>query len=96
MGRSLQSRKTHSSLGPGIPDLEGCQRAKACGHHIPIDHQLVTKVILGGLHHEYRSERYARLTVLESTGVEKTLPVADPRLEDVELYKVSNLKVIWT
>jgi putative transposase len=51
--------RPHSSLGPGIPDLEGCQQAKACGHHIPINHQVVTKAILGGLHHEYRLEKRA-------------------------------------
>jgi len=32
--------RPHSSLGPGIPDLGfGHQRAKPCGHHIPIDHK---------------------------------------------------------
>lgn len=51
--------RPHSSLGPGIPNREGCPQAKACGHHIPIDQQVVSKVILGGLHHEYRLERRA-------------------------------------
>jgi putative transposase len=51
--------RPHSSLGPGIPNQEGCPQAKACGHHIPIDQQVVSKVILGGLHHEYRLERRA-------------------------------------
>ena len=52
--------RPHASLGPGIPDLRaGQQRAKLCGHHLPIDQQVVTKAILGGLHHEYSLERRA-------------------------------------
>ena len=51
--------RPHSSLGPGIPDLGSRQQADPCGHHIPIDQQVVAKVILGGLHHEYRLERRA-------------------------------------
>ena len=52
--------RPHASLGPGIPDLRaGQQRAKLCGHHVPIDQQVVTKAILGGLHHEYGLERRA-------------------------------------
>jgi len=52
--------RPHASLGPGIPDLRaGQQRAKLCGHHVPIDQQVVTKAILGGLHHEYSLERRA-------------------------------------
>jgi len=46
--------RPHSSPGPGIPDLRSCQQANPCGHRIPVDHQVVTKAILGGLHHEYR------------------------------------------
>ena len=50
----------HSSLGPGTPDAgpsyEGVTQR---GHRIPIDHQVVAKAILGGLHHEYRLERRA-------------------------------------
>jgi putative transposase len=49
--------RPHSSLGPGIPNLRSREQADPCGHHIPIDQQVVTKVILGGLHHEYRLER---------------------------------------
>ena len=49
--------RPHSSLGPGIPDLRSRRQAKPCGHRIPVDHQVVTKAILGGLHHEYRLER---------------------------------------
>ena len=52
--------RPHASLGPGIPDLRaGQQRAKLCGHHVPMDQQVVTKTILGGLHHEYSLERRA-------------------------------------
>jgi len=46
--------RPHASLGPGIPDLRsGQQQARLCGHRIPIDHQVVARAILGGLHHEY-------------------------------------------
>jgi putative transposase len=52
--------RPHASLGPGIPDLRaGQQRAKLCGHRVPMDQQVVAKAILGGLHHEYRLERIA-------------------------------------
>jgi hypothetical protein len=52
--------RPHASLGPGIPDLRaGQQRAKLCGHHVLIDQQVVTKALLGGLHHEYSLERRA-------------------------------------
>jgi putative transposase len=52
--------RPHSSLGPRIPDPgSSYQRVKSCGHHIPIDHRVATKAILGGLHHEYRLERHA-------------------------------------
>lgn len=52
--------RPHSSLGPGIPDPEvGGRRVQPCGHHLPVDHQVVAKAILGGLHYEYRLERYA-------------------------------------
>ncbi len=51
--------RPHSSLGPGIPHPGGYQQIQLCGHHIPIDHQVVAKAILGGLHHEYRLKRRA-------------------------------------
>jgi len=52
--------RPHASLGPGIPDLQSGQlQARLCGHRIPIDHQVVAKAILGGLHHEYSLERRA-------------------------------------
>ena len=52
--------RPHASLGPGIPDPEPCsEQGKPCGHEIPIDHHVVSKAILGGLHHEYSLERAA-------------------------------------
>lgn len=52
--------RPHSSLGPDVPDAEsGLQRVEPCGHRIPVDHQVVAKAVLGGLHHEYRLERRA-------------------------------------
>ena len=52
--------RPHSSRGPGIPDSRfRNQQAKPCGHHLPIGHHVVAKVILGGLHHEYGFERRA-------------------------------------
>jgi len=46
--------RPHSSLGPGIPDpRSSLHRVEPCGHRVPIDHQVVAKAILGGLHHEY-------------------------------------------
>jgi putative transposase len=58
--RHYNRGRPHSSLGPGIPDPGfGYQRVNPCGHHIPIDHRVVAKPILGGLHHEYKLERLA-------------------------------------
>jgi transposase InsO family protein len=52
--------RPHSSLGPGIPDSgSGYKQVEPCGHHVPMDRQVVAKAILGGLHHEYRLERRA-------------------------------------
>jgi transposase InsO family protein len=52
--------RPHSSLGPGIPDSRsGYSAAEPSGHQIPIDHQVVARAILGGLHHEYSLERRA-------------------------------------
>jgi putative transposase len=52
--------RPHSSLGPGIPDPEpNFERVTQLGHHIPMDHHVVAKAVLGGLHHEYRLERRA-------------------------------------
>jgi transposase InsO family protein len=51
--------RPHASLGPGIPDPTSDHEFKSCGHHIPIDHRVVTKAILGGLYHEYSLEKPA-------------------------------------
>jgi len=52
--------RPHSSLGPGIPDppLDLPQEASS-RHRIPQDFRVVSKPILGGLHHEYGLERFA-------------------------------------
>jgi putative transposase len=52
--------RPHSSLGPGIPDSSvvimdpGSSR-----HYIPRNHRIISKPILGGLHHEYGIEEAA-------------------------------------
>jgi len=52
--------RPHSSLGPGIPDPgPSYERGAHRGHRIPINHQVVAKAILGGLHHEYGLEKRA-------------------------------------
>lgn len=52
--------RPHSSLRPGIPDPEpGFERPTRLGHRIPVDHHVVAKAILGGLHHECRLESRA-------------------------------------
>ena len=52
--------RPHSSLGPGIPELRfGELRVRACGHRLPVGHQVVGTPILGGLHHEYSLQRLA-------------------------------------
>lgn len=52
--------RPHSSLGPGIPDAKsGELLVKPCGHEVPIDRQVVSREILGGIHHEYSLERRA-------------------------------------
>ena len=55
-------RRPHASLGPGIPD---CANAPVLrGHEILGDHRVAAKLVLGGLHHEYRFERIAALKPL--------------------------------
>jgi transposase InsO family protein len=52
--------RPHSSLGPGIPDTDAALPAvEEPRHVIPRDQRVVTKSVLGGLHHEYRLERIA-------------------------------------
>ena len=52
--------RPHSSLGPGIPDAVGIAvNPEAQRHQIPKDQNIVSKPILGGLHHEYRLEKAA-------------------------------------
>ena len=40
-------------------DLSVGRRVQHCGHRIPMDHRVVAKPILGGMHHEYTLERRA-------------------------------------
>jgi putative transposase len=55
--------RPHSSLGPGIPDPRLVDLpVKPCGHRLPLGHlghRVVSRPILGGLHHEYRVQRLA-------------------------------------
>lgn len=48
------------SLGPGIPDPEDGFPVKPLPDHRPPEKtKVVSKPILGGLHHEYRLEKIA-------------------------------------
>ena len=49
------------SLGPGIPDPVpgGAIPRKMHGHKVPNGAAIKKRVILGGLHHEYRLEQAA-------------------------------------
>jgi transposase InsO family protein len=53
--------RPHSSLGPGIPDPpEGLPvPLRSQRHELPDGHRVVSKAILGGLHHEYALEQVA-------------------------------------
>jgi transposase InsO family protein len=52
--------RPHSSLGPGMPDPpQDLPQEASSRYRIPQDHSVVTKPILGGLHHEYGLERFA-------------------------------------
>jgi transposase InsO family protein len=45
--------RPHASLGPGMPD--GAPVAEVSqGHRMPDGYRIVTKSVLGALHHEYR------------------------------------------
>jgi len=59
--RFLIHDRDHLSLGPGIPEragvfppLQGHDK-----HSFPQDCKVVARMVLGGLHHEYRWERIA-------------------------------------
>jgi len=46
--------RPHSSLGPGIPESVAVSiNPETPRHQIPRNHRVVSKAILGGLHHEY-------------------------------------------
>jgi transposase InsO family protein len=53
--------RPHMSLGPGIPQPPPQLPVprQACRHQLPKHLQVVVRPILGGLHHEYRSEEKA-------------------------------------
>jgi hypothetical protein len=54
--------RSHSSLGPGIPDADADMPVGAPSRHeFSRDHRVVAKSVLGGLHHEYRLEKAAAL-----------------------------------
>jgi putative transposase len=53
------SGRPHSSLGPGMPDPRSPKaELQPQRHCIPKDCRVVAKSILGGLHHEYRLEKF--------------------------------------
>ena len=52
--------RPHSSLGPGIPNSSVPELSTAHSRHqIPAEHRVISKPILGGLHHEYRIMKIA-------------------------------------
>jgi len=52
--------RSHSSLGPGIPQpSRGIPAAQLSGHPIPYDHRVARNPILGSLPHEQRLEKTA-------------------------------------
>ena len=52
--------RPHSSLGPGLPEPSlGLPAFPITGHRLPRDARVVTRSILGGLHHEYGLEKMA-------------------------------------
>jgi len=60
MGGSLQQGPpAHSGLGPGITEpSEGIPVLEISGHRIPCGQRVVGSSVLGGLHHEYRLEKW--------------------------------------
>jgi putative transposase len=52
--------RPHSSLGPGIPDSAAVLISPEMPRHqIPNNHRVISKFILGGLHHEYQIAKVA-------------------------------------
>ena len=52
--------RPHSALGPGIPEPpKATMPASAHRHKLPGGYRVVSKAILGGLHHEYGLEKEA-------------------------------------
>jgi transposase InsO family protein len=52
--------RPHSSLGPGLPEPGvSCYQVQDHGHYLPTNQKVVSRAILGGLHHEYSLERKA-------------------------------------
>jgi len=52
--------RPHSALGPGIPEPPQAKiPASVHRHKLPVGHRVVSKAILGGLHHEYGLEKEA-------------------------------------
>jgi transposase InsO family protein len=52
--------RPHASLGPGLPESPSELPAPPItGHQLPQDVRVVTRSILGGLHHEYSLEKLA-------------------------------------
>src|SRR5262245_21643539 len=53
-------RRSHSSLGPGMPDRSSVNAPiQSERHAIPKDCRIVVTSILGGLHHEYALQKIA-------------------------------------
>jgi putative transposase len=52
--------RPHSSLGPGIPEpTQAMVPTTVHRHRLPVGYRVVSKRVLGGLHHEYRLEKEA-------------------------------------
>jgi transposase InsO family protein len=51
--------RPHKSLGPGIPAPLTATPASAHRHQIALDHRVLVKPVLGGLHHEYALQTLA-------------------------------------
>ena len=58
--RHYNRGRPHSALGPGIPEPPQAKvPASVHRHQLPACHRIVSKAVLGGLHHEYRLEKEA-------------------------------------